>query len=139
MYYFAVIYPSEEGTYVVDFPDFPEAFTSGRTLEECMVMGEDVLAVTVEEYVRANRKLPTPSGIEDIRKKAAHEMATAEGLDTSREPLFQMFAVPEADMTPVKISISLARSVLEKIDAKARAAGMTRSGFLAAAGAAYER
>lgn len=94
MHYFAVIYPSEKGAYVVDFPDFPEAFTSGRTLEECMVMGADVLAVTVEEYARANRKLPMPSGIEDIRKKAADEMATTEGLDASREPLFQMFVAP---------------------------------------------
>ncbi|MBE6442295.1 MAG: hypothetical protein E7022_08230 [Desulfovibrio desulfuricans] len=137
MYYFAIIYPSEEGTYVVDFPDFPEAFTSGKTLDECMVMAADALSITVEEYSKANRKLPTPSGIEDIRKKAAHEMATAEGLDTSREPLFQMFPAPEVDMTPVKISVSFARSVLAGIDAKAKQRGMTRSGFLAAAAQAF--
>ena len=137
MYYFAIIYPSEEGTYVVDFPDFPEAFTSGKTLDECMEMAADVLSITVEEYSKANKKLPTPSSIEDIRKKAAHEMATAEGLDTSREPLFQMFAAPAVDMTPVKISVSFAKSVLASIDAKAKQRGMTRSGFLAAAAQAF--
>ncbi len=36
-------------------------------------------------------------------------------------------------MTPVKISVSFARSVLEGIDAKAKQRGMTRTGFLAAA------
>ena len=41
-------------------------------------------------------------------------------------------------MTPVKISLSIARSVLESIDAKAARSGMTRSGFMAAAAQAYD-
>lgn len=40
-------------------------------------------------------------------------------------------------MTPIRISVSLPKSVLEQIDAKARQAGYTRSGFLVRAAQAW--
>ena len=44
MYYFALFLPVQEGGYAVEFPDIPEAFTQGSTLEECMDMARDVLS-----------------------------------------------------------------------------------------------
>ncbi len=137
MRYIAILYPAKEGGYAVEFPDFPEALTQGDTLNEAIDMASDVLGIVVEEYAKARRDLPTPSTLEQIKAVAAQEMATGKGIDHNREPFFQLIQAPTIDMTPVKISVSFTRSVLENIDTKAKQRGMTRSGFLAAAAQAY--
>ena len=45
---------------------------------------------------------------------------------------------PNLDMRTKQVAISLSQYKLDMIDRKARAAGMTRSGFLAAAASAFE-
>ena len=136
-YYFAVFLSAEEGGFVVRFPDLPEAITQGDTFEEAMDMAKDVLAVTVEEYVKARKLLPKPQTVEDaIEWGAVH--AHDEGINPSGPAHVQAFAAPNIDATPVRISVSLPKAVLDEIDAKAHQSGLTRSGFLAQAARAYE-
>ena len=134
--YFAVFMPTKEGGYAVEFPDIPEAFTQADTLEECVTMGADVLAVTVEEYAKARRIMPAPSPLEAVEAWAESQKADSD-LDQSRRYLIQLFRAPEIDMTPIRVSVSLAKSVLDDIDNRAKQAGYTRSGFLAAAAQAF--
>ena len=134
--YFAVFMPAVEGGHVVAFPDFPEAFTQGDTLDECLLMGADALSITVEEYAKARKFLPEPSSLEKIREWAEKER-NSEGLLPDGEVLYQLFIAPEADMTPVRVTVSIAKSVLDSIDEKARISGLTRSGFLVTAAQAY--
>ena len=47
------------------------------------------------------------------------------------EVQYQLVGAPDKDMTPVKISATFTRYALDVIDRKAKARGMTRSGFLA--------
>lgn len=136
MYYFALFLPVQEGGYAVEFPDIPEAFTQGSTLEECMDMARDVLSIAVEEYAKAKKQPPSPSPLAKVRE-AAEEAMRASGMDSSREPLTQLFQAPEIDMTPVKLNISMTRAALAGIDEKARRLGMTRSGLLVRAAQAY--
>lgn len=136
MYYFALFLPVQEGGYAVEFPDIPEAFTQGDTLEECMDMARDVLSIAVEEYARAKKQLPSPSPLANVRE-AAEKAMREPGMDSSREPLTQLFQAPEIDMTPVKLNISMTRAALAGIDEKARRLGMTRSGLLVRAAQAY--
>lgn len=137
MAYFAVFLPVREGGYAVEFPDFPEAFTQGETLEECMEMGADVLAITVAEYAKARKELPAPSGIDSLEAWAEEQKADSD-IDPDRRVLFQLFRAPDIDMTPVRVNVSLPKSVLAEIDAKASAFGYTRSGFLAKAAQQYQ-
>ncbi|MCL2123611.1 MAG: type II toxin-antitoxin system HicB family antitoxin [Desulfovibrionaceae bacterium] len=134
--YFAVIMPAKEGGYVVDFPDIPEAFTQGDTLEECVLMGADVLAIAVEEYAKARKELPPPSTPEKI-EAWAEEQKSDPDLAPGGRFLMQLFRAPDIDSTPIRVSISLAKSTLERIDEKAKLAGYTRSGFLAAAAQSF--
>ena len=134
-YFFAFI-PAKEGGYAILSPDFPELASQGDDLDDCMGMGADALAVVVEEYTKSRRELPGPSSLEQAKAFAATEMQD-EGVDVSREPLLQLFKAPNADMIPVKISISLPKADLEAIDAKAKRLGMTRSGLMATAARAY--
>ena len=135
--YFAVFMPTKEGHYAVEFPDIPEAFTQGDTPEECVIMGSDVLAIAVEEYAKARKELPAPSPPEKILAWA-EEQKSDPNLAAGGQFLMQLFRAPDVDATPVRISISLPKSTLASIDEKAREAGLTRSGFLAAAATAFE-
>ncbi|MDR2712498.1 MAG: type II toxin-antitoxin system HicB family antitoxin, partial [Clostridiales bacterium] len=135
-YYFAVFMPTVEEHYAVEFPDFPEGFTQGNDLADCLVMGADVLAIAVEEYAKARKPLPEPSSFEQVKAWAERQKGS-EGLVPDRDFLFQLFQAPSVDMTPVRVSVSFAKSALDAIDAKAKRAGFTRSGFLAHAAQHY--
>jgi len=135
-YYFAVFMPAGEGGYVVQFPDFPEAFTQGESLGECLTMGAEVLAIAVEEYAKARKPVPAPSSLEQIKKWAEKEKLSS-GISDGGEMIVQLFQAPCMDLTPVRISVSLTKNVLDALDAKAALAGMTRSGFIARSVEAY--
>lgn len=111
MYYFALLLPLEEGGYMASFPDFPEAFTHGETLEECLDMARDVLAVTLEEYAAAQRPLPRPCSPE--RARAALTAALREdGIDAARAGMTQMFKVPSPETRPLTPHDGPARAAL---------------------------
>lgn len=131
MHYWAVFYPNAGGGYVARFPDLPEVVAQGDTVEACFDDADAMLAVAVEEYAKARKEAPQPSTLEQVKAFAAVEMQEfAATIDQDREPVFQLYDAPAVDLTPVKVTLSVARSVLDTIDAKAKRRGMTRSRFL---------
>lgn len=54
------------------------------------------------------------------------------------DTLFLLIPAPGLNVSPVRVTVSFKRYTLDMIDCKAEAAGMTRSGFLAAAAAASD-
>ncbi|MCL2297802.1 MAG: type II toxin-antitoxin system HicB family antitoxin [Proteobacteria bacterium] len=50
-----------EKTFVVSFPDIPEALTAGYTHEEALEMAEDALVTAMDFYFEDRRPVPTPS------------------------------------------------------------------------------
>lgn len=136
-HYIALFLPVVEGGYSIFFPDFAEIASEGDNLDECMEMAADALSIAVIEYAKARRELPHPCSLEVAHAAAQAEMGS-EGIDTQRDPVLQLIAAPSVDLTPVRISISVAKSALDDIDRKAQALGMTRSGFLVQSATAYE-
>lgn len=59
--YPAVFTPAEEGGFVVEFPDIPEAITQGDSLEEAREMALDALVTSLDFYFEDNRPVPMPS------------------------------------------------------------------------------
>lgn len=135
-YYFAVFCPNANGSYTIWFPDVPEAITQGGNLAEGMDMAADVLSISLEEYAKARKPLPTPSPLAEIQAMAATTIQELE-LTPDGEIAYPLIAAPNFDTTPVKLGISMPKNVLEMIDQKARRHGTTRSGFLAEAALAY--
>ena len=131
-HYFAVFMPTIEGHYAVEFPDFPEGFTQGNDFADCLVMGADVLSIVVEEYTKARKHLPPPSSLEQV-KAWAESQKDSEGLALGKDFHIQLFRAPQVDTTPVRISVSLPKFILDEADEKAANLGLTRSGFLAKA------
>jgi antitoxin HicB len=60
-YYPARIQPAEEGGYILQFHDLEEAFTQANSIDELMVMAEDVLEAVLESRLELNLAMPEPS------------------------------------------------------------------------------
>jgi antitoxin HicB len=59
--YLALFEPDHEaGGYVVTFPDFGYGVRHGETDEEAMRMAQDLLMLTIGDYIRESRSLPAP-------------------------------------------------------------------------------
>jgi len=51
----------EEGCFLVQFPDVPEALTEGETFDEAMAEARDALTAALAGYVHARQDIPAPS------------------------------------------------------------------------------
>lgn len=104
-------------------PDLPGCFSAGDTLEEALAQAEDAIIGWISAAIDSGQDIPPPSPIELLR--AAH--ADMEGW------IWALVSIDPAmlDDTLERVNISLPRRVLHRLDAKARDAGETRSGFIA--------
>lgn len=136
-YYHMAFIPVPEEGFAILSPDFQEIASQGKDLVDCMNMSMDVLNIVSKEYSEARKELPSPCSLAEAKSRV-EEMLKELGFEIPvREIIFQMVPAPEADMRPVKISATFPRHTLDMIDLKAKAHGMSRSGFLAAAAQAY--
>lgn len=104
-------------------PDLPGCFSAGDTLEEALAQTEDAIVGWIDAAIDRGHDVPPPSPIELLR--AAHpEM---------KSWIWALVAIDPAtlDDTPERVNISLPRRVLHRLDAQARHAGETRSGYIA--------
>ncbi len=59
--YPAALAKQEDGAFLVNFPDVPEALTEGKTREEATMEARDALATALAGYVHARQNIPAPS------------------------------------------------------------------------------
>ena len=124
MRYPIVIEPGTDATaWGVVVPDLPGCFSAGDTLEDALIQAEEGVTAWIATALDTGQGIPEPSHIEALR--AAHP--EFEGW------LWALVKVDPAmlDDTLERVNISLPRRVLQHLDARARSAGETRSGFIA--------
>lgn len=131
-YYFAAFMPEPNGGFDIIIPDVPRAFTCAPTLNESVEMASAVLDMMLRDLVESNKPLPEPSTLDVVKEKVQQHLHDIEHTPTG-EILYQLIPAPELDETPVKVTISLAKSTLDEIDRQAKSLGYTRSGFLSKA------
>ena len=129
-YYIAAFVPEEAGNFSVYFPDIPGCVTGGYTLAECVEYGEDIFREMVLELVESKKPVPAPSSLDKAREMVKKIRKEA-NLPYLENTVYQLFPSPATDDVPVRVTISLSKSLLEEVDRKAKAGGFTRSGFLA--------
>ena len=135
--YYAGFIPAN-GVYAVFFPDLPGCNTEGGTMEGAFVMAIEAVSGHVEAMADDGDDIPFPSSKEDALEKLRAQYA---GLGFGELPQgTELHPVPSPNLNAQikKIAVSFSRYKLDMIDRKAAAAGMTRSGFLAAAASAFE-
>jgi predicted RNase H-like HicB family nuclease len=114
---------TDSAAWGVVVPDLPGCFSAGDSMEEAMIQAEDAVTAWIEATLDAGQEIPKPSSIDAMR--AAHPEL--------RGWLWALVKVDPAmlDETLERVNISLPRRVLHRLDALARSAGETRSGFIA--------
>jgi predicted RNase H-like HicB family nuclease len=123
MRYPVAIEPGTETTaFGVVFPDLPGCFSAGDTLDEAMEAAEEAVAAWLDATLDAGAPVPAASSLDAVRAN----------------PQFAgwIFAVVSVnpdllDDRTERVNITLPRRVLARLDAQARAAGETRSGYIA--------
>ncbi len=124
MHYPVAIEPGIADTaWGVVVPDLPGCFSAGDTMEDALLQAEQAIVAWIETTLDAGQPVPKPSGIASLR---AGQPALANWL-------WALVKVDPAmlDDTLERVNISLPRRVLHRLDALARDAGESRSGFIA--------
>ena len=103
-------------------PDLPGCFSAGDTLDEALTNAEAAMAGWIHATLDAGEAIPAPSSLEAIRA----------------DPAFAGWTIGVVSLDPAqfedvteRVNITLPRRVLHRLDALARTAGETRSGYIA--------
>lgn len=103
-------------------PDLPGCFSAGDTIDEAMANVEEAIDLWIEAALDAGREIPAPSTLDAVQMK----------------PEFTGWAFAVVTIDPAalddrieRVNITLPRRVLHRLDQRARAAGETRSGYIA--------
>ena len=90
------ILPQDDGSYLVSFPDIPEALTDGMTKDEALAEAVDCLIAALGGYINDRRDLPEPS----LPKKGQRTVVVPP-LVSAKLALYQ--AIREAQITRVAL------------------------------------
>jgi predicted RNase H-like HicB family nuclease len=106
----------------VAVPDLLGCFSAGDTLDEAISNASEAMSLWIESVLDSGGDIPRPGDI------AMHRL----------NPEFEGWIWALAEVDPAlledqveRVNISLPRRVLVRLDAKAKAAGESRSGFIA--------
>ena len=123
MRYPVAIEPATDAAcYGVAVPDLPGCFSAGDTLDAALPGAEESAAAWIDATLDAGGPVPPPSSVEAIRNNPDYA-GWIFGLITVDTGLF--------DDTVERVNITLPRRVILRLDALARAAGESRSGYIA--------
>ena len=123
MRYPIAVEPGNEGTaYGVVVPDLPGCFSAGDTIDEAMANAEQAIDAWIESALDQGQEIPPASTVQQLAGKLEFSGWT-----------FGLVTVDPAalDDKVERVNITLPRRVLHRLDERAKAAGETRSGYIA--------
>lgn len=113
---------SHDTAFGVVVPDLPGCFSAGDTLDEALAGAEEAGAAWIDAALDAGSAIPVPRSLDALRRDPDFA-GWAVGVITLEPALFED--------TVERVNVTLPRRVLKRLDAMARAAGMSRSSYIA--------
>ena len=113
----------ENGTFGISFPDLPGCVSHGRTMEEILVKGEQVLAFHLEGMAEDG---DLPDTFRSLPRIKAEEPEWVAG------NLLMLMSV-DLPGKAQRVNITIDGNLLKRVDHAAQVAGQSRSGFIASA------
>lgn len=104
-YYFMAFVPQGESGYAIFSPDFREVASQGRSLEECMEMAQDALAVATDSYAEQGEACPEPCGLEEAGRRT-RELLAKLGFSAPPDIIYQLVHAPVGGTEPVSVGRS---------------------------------
>lgn len=124
-HYTAVLYRGSEGFGVV-FPDIPGCTSFGRTIHEAAAQAEEALTGHIALMVRDGDPLPDPTPLDRL-----DEVMLDPAPDESE--VTRILVRVEIPSRWMRLNLSMAETLVMRVDHAAKDLGMSRSGFLAEA------
>jgi predicted RNase H-like HicB family nuclease len=121
-YPIAIEMGDDQTAFGVVVPDLPGCFSAGDTLDEAIQNAEEAAAAWIDATLDAGDAIPSPSDLAIVRASPDYDGWTF-GVITI-DPAF-------LDDTVERVNITIPRRVLRRLDALAKAAGESRSGYIA--------
>ncbi|GBQ07999.1 type II toxin-antitoxin system HicB family antitoxin [Saccharibacter floricola] len=114
----------QDTAYSVIVPDLPGCFSAGDSFDEAITNATEAMTLWIEEEIKEGRSIPRPSTLESLKQLKDYEGPEWVWGFASVDPaLFEEKAE--------RINITIPRRILARLDAQAKAAGETRSGYIA--------
>jgi len=112
----------ENGSFSISFPDFPGCISGSGSAEEALRRGRGALAFHIAGMVEDGDAMPRLRGLDELRADRDFRAGSKNAIVT----------LVEVDLPgkALRLNISLDEHLVERIDANAKAAGETRSGWL---------
>ncbi|MDR0987515.1 MAG: type II toxin-antitoxin system HicB family antitoxin [Ruminococcus sp.] len=79
--YPAVFHPAKEGGYWIEFPDLPDCFSQGETIDECMIMSADAASIWLCN--REDNRLPAVTPSTRYKSENPEDIVTLISVDTN--------------------------------------------------------
>jgi predicted RNase H-like HicB family nuclease len=113
---------TNEHAFGVVVPDLPGCFSAGDTLDDALSNTEEAVAAWIDSALDDGDPIPAPSSLDALRENPGYVGWS-----------FGFVNVPDhvLDDQLARVNVSLPRRVLARLDAQAKAAGKTRSGYIA--------
>ena len=141
--YPATFSPHENGSgaYGVTFADLPGCVSVGDDLPHAMLMAQEALGLHLSGMLEDGDPLPAPSTPDEALEKEKRWFreegeAFPKGV-ICQYVVAETYALKTKTESPVRVSISLKPTLIERIDALADSMGMSRSAVLNAAARDY--
>ncbi len=126
MFYIALVHQEAGSAYGVSFPVLPGCVSAGDSFEDVALSAIEALGLHVEGMREDGEEIPAPRRYEDIMA-ASDAWWQCEGATFTAVPLIEDRA------RKVRVNVNLNVDLLDAIDQRAKARGLTRSAFLASA------
>ena len=111
-HYLALFEPDPKaGGYTVTFPDFGYGATQGETDEEAMHMAQDLLMLTIGDYIREGRPLPAPSR----RRGAKFRSVPLTALQSAKIDLYAAFLASGLKKAEFARRIGIPKTHIERL------------------------
>jgi antitoxin HicB len=110
--YLALFEPDHKaGGYVVTFPDFSYGVTQGETDAEAMEMARDLLMLTIGDYIRESRPLPTPGR----RRGSKFRLVALPALQAAKVDLYNTFLESGLKKAELARRIGIPKTHIERL------------------------
>ncbi|MBZ5617313.1 MAG: type II toxin-antitoxin system HicB family antitoxin [Acidobacteriia bacterium] len=111
-HYQALFEPDREaGGYVVTFPDFGYGVTQGETDREAMEMAQDLLMLTIGDFIREGKPLPAASR----RRGAKFRPVALPGLQSAKVELYTAFLTSGLKKAEFARRIGIPKTHIERL------------------------
>jgi antitoxin HicB len=111
-HYQALFEPDRKaGGYVVTFPDFGYGVTQGETDEEAMDMAQDLLMLTIADYIREGKQLPAASR----RRGAKFHSVPLPALQSAKVDLYTAFLASGLKKAEFARRIGIPKTHIERL------------------------